>query len=301
MRWPPILVALALVVGCASLRPPPPLEVPLHRQADGRIIVDVTVDGLGPFPFLLDTGASVTILDDALVAELGLAATGNDVTVHGVAASTRAPAFEGVEIGIGGEDLSPPWIVSLDLSHLRNARGVLGVDVLSQRVVEIDGDLEVVRLGHGPYDPPGHMIASRTDLVAESHGLPLVPAAVNDTIGLALIDTGLGGMIIVPDFADRANVPMTDGPMDLVDVLSEAASTPRSGRARLQVASARWTIQRIALLRPSVLDVVDAPAPTEAILGASVFAEVNLVIDFQRGRVFIVDQPVSDRLSTPRP
>ena len=137
--------------------------------------------------------------------------------------------------------------MSLDLSHLRIARGVLGVDVLSRRVVEIDGDENVVRFGVGPYSPPGHLIASRTELVPEAHGLPLVPAAVNDTEGLALIDTGLGGMIIVPDFAARAGVPMTGGPMNLVDVLSENAATPRSGRARLSVANARWTIQRIAL------------------------------------------------------
>jgi hypothetical protein len=286
-----LIAALASLAACASgPERPPPLEVPMQRQADGRIVVEVMTGGRGPYPFVLDTGASVTILDLNLVAELGLGATGEDVIVHGVAASATAPVFQALPISIGGEDISPPWVVALDLSHLGIARGVLGVDVLRQRVLEIDGDLEVVRFGSAPYAPlPAHD-TSRADLVVDVHGLPHVEVTINNAKGLALIDTGLGGMIIDPAFAARARVPVEDVPIELVDVMSEAAASRRSGRARLRVGDASWRIDRIALLRPSVLDEIDAGAPTEAILGARVFANTTLVLDYGQSRLFVVDQ-----------
>lgn len=262
----------------------------MQRQDDGRIVVDVMVGGRGPYPFVLDTGASVTILDRNLVAELGLGATGEEVTVHGVTASATAPVFQALPISIGGEDLSPPWVVALDLSHLRIARGVLGVDILRQRVLEIDGDLDVVRFGSAPYFPLPAYDTSHADLVVDVHGLPHVEVTINNAKGLALIDTGLGGMIIDPAFATRARVPMEDVPIELVDVMSEAAASRRSGRARLRVADVSWRIDRIALLRPSVLDAIDAGAPTEAILGARVFANTTLVLDYGQSRLFVVDQ-----------
>jgi predicted aspartyl protease len=285
------LVALLTAAACATVNvaAPPLTELPLERQSDGRLILQVLVDGAGPYPFVLDTGASVTILDPTLLDELSLAPAGYDVVVHGVTGSASAPAYAGVALGLGDDVISPSFVVAMDLTHLRTARGVLGMDVLRKRVVEIDGDLEVIRLGRVAYTPPqSGVVVTRAKLVVDVHGLPHVLVTVNNAEGLALVDTGLGGMIIDPSFATRARVPMTQGPLNLVDVMSEEAAAPRSGRALLRIGRARWTVNRIALLRPAVLDQLDAGAPTEAILGADVFSETTLVLDFESGDVYII-------------
>ena len=37
----------------------------------GRPMVEINIDGKGPFPFILDTGATATVIDTGLAAELG--------------------------------------------------------------------------------------------------------------------------------------------------------------------------------------------------------------------------------------
>jgi hypothetical protein len=45
----------------------------------GRPVVETTINGKGPFRLILDTGASVTVLDTTLATELGLAGTNAEV------------------------------------------------------------------------------------------------------------------------------------------------------------------------------------------------------------------------------
>lgn len=283
-----------LAAACAQLpESPRPVEIPLERQADGRLFVQAMIGGVGPYPFLLDTGSSVTVLDELLVAELGLAAQHFDVKVHGVGGVRTAAAYEAVSVEVGGEVLTPPWVVGFNLPEATDARGVIGVDVLSQRTVEIDGAANLLRLGRTRYAPPAGSSVSRSTLVIDAHGLPHVEVRVNDSPGLALVDTGMAGMIIDPDFAARARVPMSDGPIQLIDAVNELTAVRRTGRARLNIGRARWNVARIAMLRPPVLDQLDAGAPTEAILGASVFAHATMVIDFDRGHFYIVAKPAA--------
>jgi hypothetical protein len=105
---------------------------------------------------------------------------------------------------------------------------------------------------------------------------------------VALLDTGLGSMILVPDFAHRALVVSREAPVALVDVMSGVTASRRSGRATLQVGRSRWTIEQVALVRPPVLDVLDKPA--DLILGAAVFRDSSLVLDFERRELYLVDR-----------
>jgi predicted aspartyl protease len=255
---------------------------------DGRLVVAATVDGAGPYPFLVDTGSTVTILDEKLVEELGLAPL-RIVVVHGVGGQIQAPAYEPVRIGVGGDTFEPRLVVALDLPAASDARGVIGIDLLAQRIVQIDGGEARLRLTRGRYAPPADRRYSRSRLAFDAHGLPHVQIRVNDVPGLALIDTGLGGMILDPSFAERARVPQADGPIELLDAVQEKSAARHSGRARIEIGRARWIVSSIALLRPSVLDKIDAGAPTEAIVGAGVFATSTMVIDFARGELFIVE------------
>jgi len=97
------LVVLGAVPGCAELRagvgptkPTPPAEtvvVPLQilRQGPSTIVlVPVYIQGRGPYRFLLDTGASVSVVDDALADQLALEPTGTRSAVQG--AMTRGVA-----------------------------------------------------------------------------------------------------------------------------------------------------------------------------------------------------------------
>jgi predicted aspartyl protease len=253
--------------------------------------VQVEIAGSAPQPFIVDTGASVTLIDTALAEELALdPSAGFQVEVYGVSGVATAVAYPDLSVKLGEEVITPQWLAVLELPEMyASSRGVLGVDVLSQRVIELDGEELTLRLGRAPYNPPWGVDASRADLIVDPHGFPLVELEVNNARGLAFIDTGLPSMIIVPEFAARARVPTPDGPLTFVDVTSEITAVRRSGRARLSIGQSRWLVDQVALVRPPVLDLIEAPA--EAILGAQVFADATLVLDFERRELYLVDQP----------
>src|SRR5438132_9375626 len=77
-----VLGALA-VPGCALAQhalfvPAGGVSMPM-LDFGGRPVVEVTINGKGPFRLVLDTGASVTVLDTSLAADLGLAGTSTEV------------------------------------------------------------------------------------------------------------------------------------------------------------------------------------------------------------------------------
>ena len=79
MSWHPIAAAAALatsLTGATAQAPPQPdstvdiLEI--ERERYDRMTVPVTIQGQGPFDFLIDTGAQATVLSLALADELRL-------------------------------------------------------------------------------------------------------------------------------------------------------------------------------------------------------------------------------------
>ena len=77
MIWHPIAAAAVLTATLASTSaaaPPPPdpdLEVlEIDRERYDRMTVPVTIQGQGPYDFLIDTAAQATVLSRALPDEL---------------------------------------------------------------------------------------------------------------------------------------------------------------------------------------------------------------------------------------
>ena len=83
-------------------------EKPLHGASmslsviDNRLFVDVTIDGKGPFSFILDTGSSDTTVSTALATRLKLPALKSD---SGIGAGEQPLAFQTVRVralSVGG-------------------------------------------------------------------------------------------------------------------------------------------------------------------------------------------------------
>jgi hypothetical protein len=119
------------------------------------LMVPVFLGDAGPFQFVLDTGASRTVIEPGLVDEVGL---------------TRGSEAPGAAIGGGGEfnastvevqtwrvgdvELQPRTIITTELPSVPaqgpQFRGLLGSDVLAAfGVVEIDYDQQVLTLRSG--------------------------------------------------------------------------------------------------------------------------------------------------------
>ncbi|HEV7499986.1 MAG TPA: aspartyl protease family protein, partial [Vicinamibacteria bacterium] len=71
-------------------------SIPVRVVRDRFVIVPVTVNGSGPYPFLLDTGSSTSIVAPALAARLLLASAGS--TLQQTATAARRAALVRVSL-----------------------------------------------------------------------------------------------------------------------------------------------------------------------------------------------------------
>jgi predicted aspartyl protease len=145
-----------------------PIEV--MRGAGGTVLVniDVFIDEQGPYTFVLDTGASRSVIDPAIAEELGLPDAGQSGVITGVTGQTQASMVEVENWRIGDVALPPATVVALELpqiagpsilggilgDRMAEIRGLLGSDMLSEfGVFQLDYEQGVLILRPGGNEP----------------------------------------------------------------------------------------------------------------------------------------------------
>jgi predicted aspartyl protease len=144
MRISTYVLLLFVVASCAHAQnAKDPAEIPfefLHNQ----IVVQVRVNGKGPFNMLIDTDTDPSAIDAATAKELGLqiGTNGTPASGGGTGANIVYPTRLGtVEIGaISARDVAA---VTIDLTKFggrigKPIHGVLGFSFLKDRIVQID-------------------------------------------------------------------------------------------------------------------------------------------------------------------
>lgn len=120
----------------------------IKHGAETIALVPVRIDGKGPFPFALDTGAATSAIDTGLARKLGLARVGR-TTVSGVTKTSRVPQYTLRHWSAGSVQLGARRVAGADLIRQRGPgiAGLLGSDVLSRyHSVTIDYDAGVLVL-----------------------------------------------------------------------------------------------------------------------------------------------------------
>jgi hypothetical protein len=149
---------LAVLISCAICLPAG-AAVPDQTEQAGKIvtakirlddlsliIVSVSINGSGPYDFMLDTGCVKTMVDRRLAEELQLSKEG-EKTVIGVLASAKMSVVHVNSISVAGAVVSGGEVYSSDrLTTTGKVRGVLGEDFLRNFDVLIDYGHHVIRL-----------------------------------------------------------------------------------------------------------------------------------------------------------
>ena len=158
------LRCVALIVGL-SLSPFALCQAPCrnstpYQYVNQRIVVPVFVNGHGPYPFLLDTGAQVTVIDPALAGALHLSAnTAKVKIVTGVGAKASASVQQADSIQLDGHTLNNLPVVVYATANVQgtsenNVRvvGILGQNFLEHFGLVLSPKTNCVRLFDG-YNP----------------------------------------------------------------------------------------------------------------------------------------------------
>ena len=239
------------------------LEFRYREGHAGAVIVPVHVQGVGPFDFLLDTGADTTVVHPDLATRARLVPTARIelITVAGTMLVPQAAADVSLAgLSLGRLDLLIHGLLAAR-AHDPAVMGILGRDALRATPFAIDHQRRRITLG-GP--PPADAMPYE-----ESDGRPVVQAHLRCTgppLRLAL-DSGASGLILF-EAADPLPI-VTDGG---VRAETNAGTTwLRTGRLEaLCVGRARLSGLPVAVL--------DRPAPArgeDGLLPTRLFARIH--------------------------
>ncbi len=114
-------------------------------------LVPVYINGQGPFGFALDTGASMTVVDNSVVQQLNLPIVGSAGEATGVGGMVTAQLVRVDNWRVGNVNLPPQTIATVNLpgsNTQRGLKGLLGSDILSQYgEISVNYDRKVLTLG----------------------------------------------------------------------------------------------------------------------------------------------------------
>lgn len=299
-----LIIAISVLFGTTVARAASPVaEIPYRIDYGGWFTVSGTIKGQGPFDFVVDTGATRTLIFKNTVEKIGgVTPVGDErISVIGLLTSTDAQAYDVGDISIGG--LASPRLGTVVLDDWvvdgRAPQAVLGLDFLSGYHVEFDAVRHVMRLyaQTTPYAPPSRKWKSakisRKKIRAGADGLYTTTVRLNDAAMPFMIDLGATGTIVNRAGARRAvlgngiAIDTAKTPTRITDALDTEIKAGPTEFQDLRVGKTAW--------RRVVLTVYDAPVIAElglidepfGIIGANLFAGRSFAFDFANGKLFI--------------
>jgi hypothetical protein len=149
-----------------------PGQVVRFKLQDGYLmIVQATVNGAGPFNFLLDTGTTRTVIDPALAQQLSAPVLG-EVAVTGALHQRQDKLVMLKQLQLGEASVSGLGAVVDKIARQKllapGIRGVLGEDFLSRFDILMDFRQHWLRFGDAP--PTGERY--RFETTGQYHGAP---------------------------------------------------------------------------------------------------------------------------------
>jgi predicted aspartyl protease len=207
------------------------------KFSDGLVWLEVHVSGrAAPLRFVLDTGASVSVINAETARELGLK-PGRKLTVQGTQGTTTA-RWVSLEAKVAGAALSGK-LLSLDLKNVsqqcqQRIDGLLGADFLAGRKVQLDFAAQTLRLDD--QCEPIRANAVRLPVVQRNDAW-CVAASVNQAQpGWFRIDTGFDGHLSWHPASTGAAMAKTASTIAL-DVGSDSTATTSLQMAGLTLPS----------------------------------------------------------------
>jgi predicted aspartyl protease len=123
---------------------------PRVRMISGYLmVVSVSINGRGPFDFLVDTGTNTTLIDPQLAVELGLQPK-DRLKLASLASATDVPRYYFQTFRVGPASVSNQEALAMPLPQLaaldRRIRGVLGMNFLLQFSFRLDYEHHTMEL-----------------------------------------------------------------------------------------------------------------------------------------------------------
>lgn len=193
------------------------------QELMNRMSVAVSVNGHGPFRFVIDSGADRSVIGGALAERLSLP-PGRSVTLHSMAGARKVDTVRLRSLTVGSNTIEGINAPALREEHI-GAQGLLGVDALANQRVTLDFDRKLMTVQGGrapPVDDDEIIVTARRRFGQ----LILAEADIDKDRIYAIVDTGstvtIGNSALHDKvFAKRRKPPPTV-PITLISVTGES-------------------------------------------------------------------------------
>ncbi|MBY0423171.1 MAG: aspartyl protease family protein [Parvularculaceae bacterium] len=301
-----LLLILLLTAAAGLARAATPLvEIPYCLDYRGWFTISATIAGKGPFDFVVDTGATRTLIFVNVVDRIGGVAPsgGPPVSVLGLSSSEKFPTFFVGDIAVGTEKL-----VNLRTVVLRDwtvggraPQGVLGLDFLARYKVEIDAERSVMRF-YAPdadlqlEDRRGWRAApmTRRPFNLDEGALYVVTVRLNSFTVPVLLDTGaastlVNGLAAARGATSSIRTTASDwtGSARVTDALSSKGRAGVARFDRMRIGEARWTGVDLVVFDADIFAELGVANRPYGLLGANLFERRSVIFDFPGERIII--------------
>ena len=287
------------------------------EQVDGLIYVDVAVNGSAPLPFLLDTGATGTVVSAATAKVAGLVSSGESIPIGGPGSgggsgggpvggrgkSSAGEIVRGVSLRVGDFELPPQEVVVASFGAVTAGAGHRTAGILSVSrlpAVEIDYGSSVIRFADGNRATDEGGIPLRIE-----EGFPLIHAEIGlpqggKAEGTFLIDTGakLAGLILTRSFLDRHPEILACGEHPEIPSIAVFGGVMEleGGRVASLELGGYSLAQPFTLFARNRSKLFDG-AGIDGVIGTQILSRFRVGIDAARGRLYLrsnrtLDEPL---------
>jgi predicted aspartyl protease len=206
--------------------------LPTTKDHIGRVLVAVTINGRGPFRFIVDTGANHSTISPRTAQALGLTPT-QETPFHidGITGDTQA-AFVTVDtLRTGDLTLDDASLPVVWAPVMAGADGILGAAGLTEKSLMIDFQRNRVEIAH-------HIPAFDTEDAVKMHALRLTHGLITLDISVggvrttAVIDTGAERTLGNLALRDALKAKPSDGRIAMVTSVFGATEAVERGELR---------------------------------------------------------------------
>ena len=308
-RVAPILLAPLILANAASNpEAPQPMSsaeiataiVEMREDPYRRMTVPVSINGKGPYRFMIDTGAEATVLSHML-ADLHALTDRRNATLIGMVSARQIQTAIVPELSFGARPHYDARAALVEGDNIGGADGILGLDTLQGRRVLMDfanRRLEIVDSTDDRSENRGFEIIVRARQVGDQ--LLITRAKVDGVRTAVVVDTGAQGSIGNAALYNRLRRSREGVESEMTDINGiQATTSTRIGRS-LEFDRARIGNFPIAFVESptfAALGLEDEPALILGMNELHLFERV--AIDFASRRV-LFDLPDGTRISDRR-
>jgi hypothetical protein len=260
------------------------------RLENNQILVNVTINGKGPYEADFDSGGSL-ILPPVVVSELGATSRGSSKETGGGEASVTGTRGIVNSLSLGSAVLGHVSFQSFAWDDEHPKRLLIGLEVLQHFVVRIDFDAMMMTL-----TSPDVFHYAGEGAVVPFHfqdNQPEVFGAVDGIAGVFAVDTGdNGSLLLIAPFARRygfvdryhATIPYGGSAVTATHgAIARAATVKLNGADGRPVASVSKPITRISLQHSGF----DANRYVSGNIGIGILKQFNVTFDYRRQRIIL--------------